>query len=380
MRLNWAELDRFRNIEKRRVSLHPRYNLFVGGNGQGKTNFLEGIGYLGTLKSFRSAARSDMVRYGSNMCRVAAEMTAEGITRDISFVLSQRGRSQYLDERRIASPEQYLSKVGVVSFIPEDVGLVSGPPSLRRRAVDRAVFDREGGYVADYRRYLKVLRHRNALLRRGGRADRNELASWTRSLVRDGAVILVRRLHLIRDLSGYLATFGGVLGLTGGVALRYVPSFDSYCETGSGFDQGDPAGMQPSEVEGLLLEGILGAGDRELEAGHSLVGPHRDNVLFTLEGRDMAGYASQGQKRAAVLAFKLALARVISDGRGSSPVILLDDVASELDGERQEALGLLVKDMDAQFLITTTSENPGFLDRQNGFIFSVNGGRIERLV
>ncbi len=378
MRLHWADLDRYRNLERQKVNLHPRYNLFVGNNGQGKTNFLEAIGYLGTLKSFRSASRTDIIRHGSDLCRISSELSSGGVIRNLAFALSRRGRSQFLDDRKVSSPEEYLSAVALISFIPEDVGLISGPPSLRRRTVDRAVFEIRLPYIDEYRRYLRVLRNRNALLRKGA-ADRDELDSWTRSLIRDGAVLISRRLELMSAINRHLGPTTRKLGLDGEAALAYFPSFGPPPDDQGPDEKGDLILSPGLDIEGSFSEAVRAVRGREIRARHSLIGPHRDNVLFMMDGRNMARFGSQGQKRVSVLAFKLALARVIRQRKGFWPVILLDDVASELDQARRRSLGHLIRDMDAQFMVTTTSEEPGFLDRKEGYIFSVKQGKITRL-
>ncbi|TNF45442.1 DNA replication and repair protein RecF, partial [bacterium] len=200
MRLVQTDLDQFRNLVTQTVNLHPHYNLLVGKNGQGKTNFLEAIGFLGTLKSFRAASRSEVIKEGSDTCRVSSVICGQGMTRSAAFSLTRKGRAQFLDGKKINSPEEYLAAVRVVSFIPEDVGLVSGPPSRRRKIIDRSVFEVWPEYVRDYRQYLRVLRQRNALLRRRDhRID--ELKSWNRSLADCGATLVLKRTRLLLKIN-----------------------------------------------------------------------------------------------------------------------------------------------------------------------------------
>ena len=367
------DLDRFRNLEHQKVELHPRFNLLLGPNGQGKTNFLEAVGYLGSLRSFRSAGRSDMIQRGQGMCRVSGTVFSGGVERAMAFALTRKGRSQFLDDRKVSSPEEFLQALTVVHFIPEDVGLVSGPPSWRRRVIDRSVFEISPVYVVEYRRYLSVLRHRNALLRKA-RFLPGEMESWNRSLASAGACLVHRRRGLMEALEPVMGGLGERLGLGPGLRLAYVT---------------------PSEEEGPRVEGARGPEDsverdllrrleegvsRETRAGHTLSGPHRDNILFTLgEGEaafDLARFGSQGQKRSAVLAFKVALARVYFKVHGNWPLVILDDVASELDSERRKALGTIVREMEAQFFISTTGEEYMFLPAEEGRIWQVENGRL----
>lgn len=372
MRLVEADLDQFRNLATQTVNLHPHYNLLVGKNGQGKTNFLEAIGFLGTLKSFRAASSSEIIRKGSNLCRVSGTIQGQHMSRSVSIALTRKGRTQYLDGEKMTSPEQYLTAVRVVSFFPEDVSLVSGPPSRRRKNVDRSVFEVWPDYVREYRQYLRVLRQRNALLRRGS-FDAGQMESWDRSLAESGGAIVRRRVMLLSKLNPFMGELGSVLGLENGLHLGYQPSFMKIHELPGALDEG------VSRITGALLQKLAEVKDREREVAHTTVGPHRDNIFFTGTEGDMARYGSQGQKRSAVLSYKLALARVIREVRGVWPLVLLDDVASELDSTKRKALGGLVKTMEAQFIISTTAEDPQFLDRRDGNIFSVESGLLEQL-
>jgi len=375
MQLQWVELDCFRNLGKQRVELHPRYNLLVGDNGQGKTNFLEAISFLGTLKSFRSSTRREMIRQGSETCRTSGRVLSRGTYHDMSFALTGNGRTQYLDGQSIRSPEDYLAALRVSSFIPEDVGLVSGTPSWRRKVVDRSVFETKPQYVAEYRRYLSALRQRNALLRQG-RFSNEEIESWNRALAATGSVLARRRWDLLLKVNRVLTETGRSLGLTGSLALGYAASF---LEKGH-VTYERMMEMKPGEILDALLSALESAAARERKAGHTITGPHRDNIIFTFDGDDMGKFASQGQKRTAVLALKLALASIVNRETGNFPLILLDDVASELDVTRRKSLGQLISKMDAQFFVTTTSEEPSFLNRKEGFVFKVENGGLERLI
>ncbi len=381
------DLDRFRNLGRQKVQLHPRYNLFLGQNGQGKTNFLEAVGYLGSLRSFRAAGRSEMIGHQESMCRVSGSVASGGVERVVAFALTRKVRNQFLDDRKINSPEEYLQALKIVHFIPEDVGLVGGSPAWRRRVIDRSVFEVTPRYVSEYRKYLQVLRQRNALLRKG-EASAAELTSWNHALASSGAVLVERRQQLIEDVSPAMKELGERLGLGEGLGLTYIAS---YGKSGAGDKRRDfiPVEKGPvrepvpddGSIAGSILETLAGLGEREARSGHTLAGPHRDNIIFTLQkgdtNADLARYGSQGQKRSAVLAFKLALAVVFHRRIGTWPLILLDDVASELDETRRRALGNIISGTQAQFLISTTGEEYMFLPTGEGKIWMVEEGRLK---
>ena len=388
MRLQWVDLDRFRNMEPQKINLHPRYNLLLGRNGQGKTNFLEAVGYLGSLRSFRGAGRNEMISHGENICRVSGSVISRGYEKKLAVALTRKGRTQFLDENRVNSPEEYLQALKVVHFIPEDVGLVGGSPAWRRKLIDRSVFEIIPHYVNEYRKYLLVLRQRNALLRKG-RASNAELRSWNEALAGSGSVLVERRLKLIGELNPVMNEMGRQFGLNGKLGLIYLPSHGRNSEVmdrehtgGQGLNTvHDPSGDSRSSIEDKILEKLAGLAEKEIRNRHTLTGPHRDNIVFVLDrgamSIDLARYGSQGQKRSAVLAFKLALAFVLFQATGAWPLILLDDVASELDETRRKALGNIIRSTQAQFFISTTGEEFMFLPADEGKVFEVIEGQLK---
>lgn len=327
-----------------------------------------------------------MIRRGESMCRVSAGIVSRGIEKQISFSLSSRERVQFVDELKVPSPERYLQAVNTIHFIPEDVNLVSGPPSWRRKVVDRSVFETVPVYVSEYRRYLSALRQRNALLRKGC-PSREEMAGWNRALADTGAVIIKRRWDLILAVNEKMSKVGETLGLGGNLRIEYLMSFRLAAEGKSGRSLEGPVDLQLMRETGCreigerFLEGLSRESGKELKTGHTLAGPHRDGIQFFAGEResalDLARYGSQGQKRSAVLAFKMSIAAVVADFHGEWPIMILDDVASELDDQRRKALGDLVREMKAQFFISTTGQEYMFLPADEGKIWTVNHGLLE---
>lgn len=381
------DLEHFRNLGRQKVHLHPRYNLLLGRNGQGKTNFLEAVGYLGSLRSIRAAGRGEMIRHGEKMCRVSGSTASVGLERVLAFALTDKGRTQFLDDKKVISPEEYLQALKVVHFIPEDVGLVSGTPSWRRRVIDRSVFEVTPQYVSEYRRYLLALRQRNALLRKG-RASKGELESWSRALASSGARLVRRRRQLIAGLNPIMEGLGEKLGMERVPGLTYIASHEGEAPADKAEGTSGSADTMPGEhlasdtaIEGGLLARLASLAEKEIKRGYTMAGPHRDDIVFYQrrgsEKTNLARYGSQGQKRVAVLAFKLALAALFNKANGTWPLVLLDDVASELDETRRRALGKIIRETQAQFFITTTGEDYMFLPAEEGNIFQVNKGWLE---
>ncbi len=306
-----------------------------------------------------------MIEHDADMCRVAGRFENGQTGWTASFSLAHDGRTQFLDEKRIPSPDKYLGWSGIVSFIPEDVALVSGSPSSRRKAVDRAIFQKTDGYAVEYRKFLRVLRNRNALLR-NPRASHEEWKSWTRSLSGAASLIVRHRVRLLSEISPHMERIGKDLGLDGKLTLDYQPSFRL------------ENNASKEDVTEALYEGFLIAKKRDMDARHTTVGPHRDDICFVLGGQSLARYGSQGQKRTAILTFKLSIAQVLKDTRGTYPLVLLDDVASELDETKRRALGTLISEIDAQFVVTTTGDDYMFLSDRKGYVMKVEDGKIEK--
>ena len=328
-----------------------------------------------------------MIGHGETMCRISGELQTGDMEKTLSVTLNHRGRTQFIDDQKISSPEQYLQSVRVVHFIPEDVGLVGGSPSWRRKVIDRSVFETWPGYTGEYRRYLMALRQRNALLRRG-QSSREEKEGWDQALADTGSVLVKRRWDFLRTINPAMKKVGEYLGFGDGLHLAYFPSYSKEKDREGAGLRNLPvqSGSVTEDGRRMIAQGIIKGvhreSDREARAGHSLIGPHRDGVLFFTGGpknpQDLARYGSQGQKRSAVLAFKIALATVLAETRGEWPLVILDDVSSELDDYRRKALGQLVREMKAQFFISATGEEFMFLPAEEGHIWKVNNGKLEK--
>ncbi|HEU4384902.1 MAG TPA: DNA replication/repair protein RecF [Anaeromyxobacteraceae bacterium] len=341
MHLVTLEVHDFRNVE--RASLAPSRGTTVlhGPNGQGKTNLLEAIYLLATLKPLRAARLAELVRFGASRARVSAAVEAAGGERRLWVEVEAGGRQAFLDGKPVDRPEAYLEGQAAVCFTPDDLLLVKGGPLLRRRFLDRAAFNRWPAVLGEAREYLKALRERNAALR-GDSPEVEE--SFRAALARAGARLLRRRQALVAELAPRLAgAFASIAGPEAPLArLRYRPA----------------AGMPP-EGEEAALERRLGeilalrlASDRI--RGYTSVGPHMDDLTLALDERGARAYASQGQQRALVLALKIAEIDNLRAAMGRPPLLLLDDVSSELDPEKSRLLLRYLADLRAQAFLTTT--------------------------
>lgn len=315
----------FRSYEAADVALAPGLTMVLGANGQGKTNLLEAIGYLATLGSFRGAPNDALVRSGASRAVVRAEGERDGRDLLIEAEIGTAGRSRVqVNRQRLSRSRDLLGALRTTVFSPDDLSLVKGGPGERRKYLDDllvACHGRYDGLIGDVER---VLRQRNALLKHcfgGSRFDesaRRTLEVWDAKLTESGEALARARSDLVTQLEPVLhSSYSAVaLGVGSDVRVSYLAPW----------------------LAGGLAAALQAARGDELRRGLTLVGPHRDDLSVELNGLPARTHASQGEQRSLALAMRLAGHEVVSAAAGSAPVLLLDDVFSELDAERSDAL------------------------------------------
>ncbi len=402
MHLRHLSLTNFRNYIRLELDLPLGLTIVQGRNAQGKSNLLEAIVYLATGKSLRAGSDAELVSWLVRdepypFARMAAEV-ARGEKRDQIDItlLPSRGNGRFRKQVRInAVNKRAMDLVGMmrtVIFRPEDVDLVSGSPGQRRRYLDIALCQMSPDYCRALSHYQKVLTQRNALLRnlaeRGRSGDAGaQLRYWDEKLVESGALVIARRQWLIHELEKDAAVLH--LDLSGGVErlhLRYLPSFDpgrqpasrgAVISTAKLREQGvSYPDLTPEQARASFLAHLYAGRDRDMAAGMTLIGPHRDDLGFYLGERNLRAYGSRGQQRTAALASKLTEVAIMTRVSGEAPILLLDDVMSELDATRRAML-LEVIPQVRQAIVTTTDWDyfsSGLLDAANRL--QVQEGRL----
>lgn len=342
MRLRSLSVESFRNLEQ--VSFEPSEGatVVVGENGQGKTNLLESLYLLATLKPLRASKLSELVRFGHARARVSGRFELGGVERTVSVEIAPPTRRALVDGKKAARLEDYFGGLSVVAFTPDDLAVVKGGPDRRRTFLDRAVFNRFPAFLSETRAYKRALDSRNRLLKE--RAPDDLLEVYEEQLARFGGRIWNRRRAVVDELKPLAQTAFGRIGR---------------CEAPADFD------CAPTEVEGFAQRDELGlvvelkarlerkrAADRE--RGFTSVGPHADDLRVRLGERLAKHFASQGQIRALVLSWKIAEIENLRAQLGYMPLLLLDDVSSELDPERNRHLMRYLSESGAQVFLTTT--------------------------
>jgi DNA replication and repair protein RecF len=313
-----------------------------GPNGAGKTTVLEAIAYLGSQRSFRSASREAMVRVGAQRAVARAELDHGPRAVLVESELRAGGGAQTsVNRRRVQGRRELADALPVTVFSPEDLALVQGPPARRRELVDTALSLVDRRAAADLDELDRVLRQRAALLRQAGGTLTSAVAStldvWDERLMVSGEAVARARQHLLRDAAPWVqCAYASLAGHSGGadlVELDYVPGW-----------------------EGELATALAASRAADVRRQVSLVGPHRDEVLLRINGREARVRASQGEQRSLALALRLGLHRWVGERRGTTPLLLLDDVFSELDPDRSRALARHLP--SGQTLLTTASALP----------------------
>jgi DNA replication and repair protein RecF len=345
VRLLALQVQDFRNLHQVSLAPSPHATIAVGQNGQGKTNMLEALYFLATLKPLRAGRLAELVRWGAQGTRVTGRFLLKGAEREISVEVSSGVRQSFVDGKKAPSLEEYFGGVSVVAFTPDDLEVVKGGPDARRTFLDRAVFNRFPAFLKESRDYARALKNRNRLLREGPAADPAYLDAYDETLARAGARVYMRRRSLMAELAPRAqATFASIGRTPDPAAYGYHPS-----HLGQDFSEADDTGLADA-----LLEALAGRRRRDLERGFTSVGPHVDDVTVTLGGRSARAYASQGQQRALVLGWKIAEIENLHAATGFLPLLLLDDVSSELDPERNAYLMRYLAQSGAQVFLTTT--------------------------
>ena len=360
-------LTDFRNYTAARLDLAPGLTAVVGANGEGKTNLLEALGWLATLGSFRGAPTEALVRRGAPFAVIRALAEREGRELLVEAQLQPNGRNRVQVNRQpLRRARDLLGSLRVTVFTPDDLAIVKDGPAERRRLLDDALVSlapRHDALRADVER---VLRQRNALLRSAaGRLDETAaftLDVWDAKLAEAGAALVASRLDLLARLRPVLAaTYDALARHPARVTATYEAAWRG----------GDAAAAAALEAD--LAAALAGARRDDVRRGVSTVGPHRDEVALAIGDGPARTQASQGEQRSLALALRLAAHHVVTAATGSAPVLLLDDVFSELDPERSAAL--LAELPDGQTLLTTaTSLPPGTCPDRT---VRLRGGAIE---
>ena len=358
----------FRNLKPQRISFGARVCIIEGKNGQGKTSLLEAVYLLAHGKSFREQSPKNLLLWGTRQHRgerielVSGKFSTDSGEKRLQYFLSGERRQISINERFVSTAADFYGQVAAVEFTPDDLFLIKGAPAERRNYIDRVLSLVDSIYIEALVKYQRALKQRNSLLRdlagvsEGGLSATHiaELGSWELQLAEHAALIVERRKNFLRELTPFLLQYHEL------VAFHDI--FDDAHGANEGLELSYKSSCAPDD-QPVLVDDLVTRFEenriRDVYAGLTTLGPHRDELEIdfrTSTGKKSARRAaSQGQARTAALSLKLAAAKYVEQKTGEAPILLLDDVESELDPSRKEALYSLINErLQNQVLITTT--------------------------
>lgn len=383
--LQRLELHDFRNFAHTAIEIGPRFTVLAGHNGAGKTNVLEAIWLVATLRSFRVSDLGPLVRRDATAASVSVRSfdDALGLPTELVVRLARHEgsarRQAFADGKLVRAATDFYGRVRAVLFTPEDLAVLRGGPSQRRQLVDRMLFARERGHIADVTAYEKQLRSRNRVLRDENLSESERerlLDAYESGLADTGARIWTRRERLLAELRPVVglafARIHGRVGAEPRDAAAVAPEIGLHHHVVAG-EIAEP------ERTTALARMLAERRGHDRMRGVTTVGPHRDDIAVSFDGEPAVSVASQGQTRALVLALKLAELDVARSALGGPPLLLLDDVSSELDPSRTALLFEALVELAGQCILTTTSaRHLGAVPATDTVRWRVDDGTIRR--
>ncbi len=358
-----VDLTNFRNYENQKIDFHDKVNIIIGENAQGKTNLLEALYIMSLGKSFRTSRDNELIRFGSDLAKVKTISEKDGEELRIEIGLIKNKKSLKIDGIKKSKISELLENVYVVIFSPDDLKIVKDEPEKRRKFVDRELCQLKPVYYDSLSRYKKALSQRNFLLKEEG-VDLSVLDIWDEEIIRYGSRIILYRNDFIKKLREISKKIHS--NLTEG-----MEKFDLFYESNV------PAGRDRGEQEEIFRCVMKENRKKDLQRRTTLRGPHRDDLRIEIGGIDVRSFGSQGQQRTSALSLKLAELMLIEAETGEKPILLLDDVLSELDRTRQRQL--ITSFGDVQIFITTTELNEEITSQLNEYaVFYVEKGIVTR--
>lgn len=366
MFLRKLQLTSFRNFESLCIDLSQNVNIFLGKNGTGKTSILEAISMLSLPKSFRTNNINELIMFDWDYFRVTGEFVerkedGEGVgvdvggdsrTLEVGYQIEPRKhRSLKINDVKKTTKE-FLQGAYVVTFVPQDLYLIDLGPSKRRNYLNRVLSKLDFMYLDNLSRYEKTMKERNAVLRRifEGFSDRSELSPWDQQLVQTGSFLIKRRLEFLKKMSHSMKKYyAEIADSKDKVEIYYASKLHDIV----GKESLLSTPFEVEEIEQDFENALAARTDRDIATKSTSVGPHRDDLRFFLNEKDLEHFASRGEKRTLLLALKVGELEIVKKHIGTTPLLLLDDVFSELDNDRQTQLLHLISEY--QTFITTNS-------------------------
>ncbi|MBE6157703.1 MAG: DNA replication/repair protein RecF [Firmicutes bacterium] len=368
MKITKINLINFRNYDSVSLKLGENMNIFIGDNAQGKTNILESIVILALTKTHRVGVSPNIIKFNKKKAKISGVVRKDKIITKLGVEITEDKKIQQVNNKEIRKVSDYISNLNVIVFTPDDLDIIKGSPNIRRNLLNIELSQMSKIYLNTYNEYNKLLKTRNEYLKilfNNSIADVNYLDIITDKLIEKAIIIYQKRKEFIDMINDSIDNYYKEISNDSGLRVEYVPNID----------------IDDYEYENLrkkLKHTYKKKYKKELNYGMTLYGPHRDDFNFILNANNLKFFGSQGQQKVAILAYKLSEIPIFKNMCNTSPILLLDDIFSELDVKKRNKLLKLVSN-DLQSIITTTdlrSINKKYLE--DAYIYTVKNGNIER--
>ena len=346
MRIEHLKLTNFRNYRSLELDFNKNVNIFIGDNGKGKTNILESIYVLSLTKTNRYGLEDNLIKFNEEISKIEGLIKRDDLLKKQEIRLSKKKKKIFINNKEIRRIKDYISNFCVISFTPEDLEIVKGSPNIRRNMINIDISQLHNNYISYLNEFNQIIKIRNEYLKKmnlDGNSDIRYLDVVNENMIDKGIKIYKYRYHFFEKINNILPQIFKKLSQLDNLKIKYETSID--------LDNFDIDKIKKNYENKLKRNFKV-----ELMQGVTLTGPHRDDFSFNLDGIDMKSFASQGQQRLAVIALKIAEIYIFKEEIGEYPVLLLDDIFSEIDTKkRNKIISFLLKDI--QSIITTTDIN-----------------------
>jgi DNA replication and repair protein RecF len=366
--MNQLHLKNFRNYEELQLTFDDKVNVIIGENAQGKTNLMEAIYCLAFTKSHRTSKEKELIQWEKEYAKIEGSINRRNQTIPLEMIISSKGKKvkiNHLEQRRLSD---YIGAINVVMFAPEDLTLVKGSPQARRRFIDMELGQIQAVYIYHLTQYQKILKQRNSLLKQLQRRHITQttmLEILTEQLVQHATIILLKRFSFLKLLRKWAAPIHHQIShQLEELEIKYDTSISITEEA------------DEKNIVNAYMEKFQEMQEKEIDRGTTLAGPHRDDLIFYVNGKDVQTYGSQGQQRTTALSLKLAEIELIYHEVGEYPILLLDDVLSELDDYRQSHLLNTIQGKVQTFVSTTSVDGIHHETLEKAELFHVKNGKV----
>ena len=369
MKLTKVNLLNFRNCANINISLSDKMNVFIGNNAQGKTNILEAITILSLTKSYRSGVNPNLIMFNKKRAQIKGVVKKNKIISKLEVNILEDKKELRINQNEIKKVSDYISNLNVIVFAPDDLQIIKGSPNVRRNILNMQLSQISKMYLNTYNEYNKLLKTRNEYLKilfNNSIADKKYLDIITDKLIEKAIIIYKNRKEYMDLINNNVDYFYKEISGNSGLKVVYLPNIEF-------------SNYETENMRGILKEKFNFSYRKELNYGMTLYGPHRDDFYFEYLGKDLKFFGSQGQQKLAILSYKLSEIPIFTDICETEPLLLLDDIFSELDIKKRNKLLKFVSDSNVQTIITTTDlKNISKKYINDACIYEVINGNVER--